>query len=162
MDGLSFVFAHVLKARLRDGVVETPDPWHFRVTGRLDAPSVLACIEIQVPQDFAQIIERPPRIWCRESWMRFGEEWHNDDEGGMCWVLRNEWRDVLSGPGRSPRDVIRIAGQWLMNNVTSLITRHHYAHLAGLKRWLKEWDAWPHYEKGVKQYEREQAKRGSP
>jgi len=26
--------------------------------------------------------------------------------------------------------------------------------LVGLKAWPKEWDAWPHYDKGVKQYER--------
>lgn len=154
MNWSSFVFAHTLKALLRHGVVETPDLSHFLVRGTLDVGAVLARIEIHVCQNFAMVIRKPPRVWCGEPWMRDGADWHNDRFGGMCWVLEDEWRDVLDGDGKQPRDQTVIGTTWLMNNVRSLVSRHYYAHLMRLKDWPKAWDAWAHYDKGAKQYER--------
>jgi hypothetical protein len=162
MNWSSFAFAHTLKARLHRGAVETLGSPYYRVTGKLDAPAVRAPIEIHVCWDFEQVVRWPPRVFCRESWMREDVEWHNDRETGMCWVLENEWRDILGPQGRWPGDIVRIGNMWLLNNVKSLISRHHYAHLAGLKHWLKEWDAWPHYDKGVQQYERERQRTPEP
>lgn len=154
MNWSSFVFAHTLKARLRHGVVVSLGRSHFLVRGTLDAGAVLAKIEIQVSEDLHWIIQTPPRVWCREPWMRSEPDWHNDREGGMCWVLENEWRDVLSGDGRQPCDLIDVATGWLFHNVKSLVSRHHYGNLVRLNAWPKEWDAWAHYDNGAKQYER--------
>jgi hypothetical protein len=159
MNWSSFIFAHTLKAQLRRGVVDTPDSQHFRVTGKLDAPAVLARVEIWVSRAFEEVLQEPPAVWCREPWMRDEPDWHNGRLTGMCWVLENEWRDHLGGDDKRPRDIIRVASAWLLNNVKSLVSRHHYAHLAALKSWPKEWDAWPHHHAGAKQYERERSRR---
>lgn len=148
------MFAHVLKARLRHGVVERVGGSFYRVTGLLNAPAVLARVEIKIPLNFDIVIGRPPRAWCHEPWMRSAADWHNDTTRGMCWVLENEWCDILSRPGRLPRDLVSAGTAWLLNNVQSLVSRHHYANLVGIKAWPKEWDAWPHYDKGAEQYER--------
>lgn len=160
MNWSSFVFAHALKSRLRHGVVKTLDRSHFLVRGTLDAGATLALIEMQVSKDFERVVRKPPRVWCKESWMRDGADWHNDRESGMCWVLEDEWRDVFSVSGRQPRDIVNVGTIWLMNNVQSLVSRHHYAHLMRLNDWPKEWDAWGHYDNGVKQYERANRSQG--
>lgn len=162
MNSTSFAFAHRLKARLIDGDVTITDGRYFRVTGKIDAPAVLARIEIRVDSDFDRVIDLRPDVWCREPWMRSDKDWHNDRNGGMCWVLDKEWRDILGGKQRHPNDLVRNAVNWLLNNVQSLVSRHYYADLMKLNDWPKEWDAWEHYGAGVEQYEREQNERKRP
>jgi hypothetical protein len=154
MNWSSFVFVHKLKSQLRDGIVVRVNTSHYCITGILDAPAVLARLDIRVPQNFDRVLEIPPMVFCREPWMRTGVEWHNDSRTGMCWVLEAEWRDVWGAVGRSERESAEAAARWLINNVTSLISRHHYASLEGLKRWPKEWEAWGHYDAGIEEYER--------
>jgi hypothetical protein len=150
----SWAVAQRLKAKLRCGLVDSFTPFNYRVVGLFDAPAVLARVEIQIPFNFDVVIRKPPRAWCRESWMRSEPDWHNDATGGMCWVLEDEWRDILAAPERLDGDLVSAATLWLLNNVGSLITRHHYANLARLTAWPKEWDAWPHFDKGAEKYER--------
>jgi hypothetical protein len=47
------------------------------------------------------------------------------------------------------------AREWLVVATKNLINRHYYGHLKGIKEWQPEWDAWGHYSKGSKEYERE-------
>jgi hypothetical protein len=154
MNWTTFVFAHMLKSRLRRGVVRTPDASHFLVSGALDIGAVIARIEIRVSKSFEDVLRKPPRVWCREPWMRSESDWHNDDVRGMCWVLDNEWRDVLSPEGRQERDLVAAGTEWLIDSVRSLASRHYYAHRVGLTAWPKEWVAWGHNSAGVLEYER--------
>lgn len=157
MNYSSFIFAHRVKAKLRKGSVSAPDARHFVVTGKVNTPAVLASVEVVVARDFDELLHWPPQVTCLEPWMRVGSDWHNAGAaGGMCWVLGDEWRDVLRPEGRLPRDLVRVASTWLINNVTSLISRHYYAHLVQMKQWPTKWDAWAHYKEGSEEYEREQ------
>jgi hypothetical protein len=90
--------------------------------------------------------------------MRSEADWHNDKWSGLCWVLQEEWRDTLAGQVQSRRDLIQACVAWLMTNVESLISRHHYGHLTGMKKWSREWDAWGHFGEGAKEYERAKSK----
>jgi hypothetical protein len=158
MNWSSFFLAHRIKAKLRNGTVGESYE-NFRVTGKLDTPAVLAAIDVRVSRSFEKVLAHPPRVRCLESWMRSGPDWHNDLEAGMCWVLADEWRDVFSQRGRNEGEVIRVASDWLIHNVTSLVSRHYCGHLHGMRRWPAEWNAWDHYEGGVAQYKAEQDKR---
>jgi hypothetical protein len=153
----SFLLAHRLKAGLRDGKVDAATSMSI-VRGTLVTRAALARVEIHIGADFEEVMQAPPPVWCCEPWMRHGEEWHNDEHGGMCWVLRDEWRDIFASRDRLKGDEARVAADWLLHNVRSLISRHYYASLVGLKRWPKAWDAWGHQDKGVAEYERERDK----
>lgn len=153
----SFFLSHRIKSKLRSGtVIATKNA--FCIKGKLDTPAVLARVVVHVPFIFADVLARPPKVWCMESWMRSDPDWHNDEVTGMCWVLGREWRDVFSQRGRSEGDVIRVAADWLIHNTTSLISRHFYGHLEKLHKWPSTWNAWDHNNRGVEQYMAEQSR----
>jgi hypothetical protein len=154
MSSESFIFAHTLKARLRNATVEPVGILRYVVKGKIETETALASIEAQVSRNFQHVLNFPPVVWCHEPWMRSEPDWHNDKKSGMCWVLEEEWRDTLAVPVKHRRELIHGAVGWLITNVTSLISRHHYGEMTGRKKWAPEWDAWAHFGEGAKEYRR--------
>jgi hypothetical protein len=153
----------MLREELRGGVVATVDysscrtkaglPY-YRVTGRLDIGPLFASVEVRVWQDFMVLKRVPPAVWCNESWMRDGPDWHNSRASGMCWILQEVWRDGMSWKGKSALAILKEGREWLINDVRCLINRHYVASCEGLTEWPNEWPFWSHYNEGAEEYER--------
>lgn len=158
------MFSRLLATKLRNANVEVVDfahpgrGRHYRVTGNLDVPSALARVKVEVPLFFSELKRDPPSVWCLEKWMRNDPNWHNSNQTGMCWVLNDEWRDVMGCQGKSWKSVVDDGVRWLVNNSTNLISRHHLGDLEGIDDWPEEWEAWGHNEEGPRQYERSKKK----
>lgn len=161
----SYQFARKLAADFRRGAITTVDqpadalagaPPYYRLFGRLDIGAALATVEIHVPQDFSVVRRVPPRVWCHESWMRDGADWHNNPRTGMCWVLEALWRHAMNWEEKSALAVINEGRQWLLASVRNLVSRHYTAELEGLTAWPEEWSFWAHFDEGIKEYEREE------
>ena len=164
----SFQFARLLAAELRGGtnVAVWPDyregEPYYRVAGRLDTGALFASVEIRVWQDFSLLKQLPPAARCDEPWMSEGADWHNSREHGMCWVLREVWRDGMDWEGKRALAILVEGRQWLLNDVRCLINRHYSAFRDGLTRWPKEWSYWGHYARGSKEYAQLKPWWGSP
>lgn len=158
MNWSSLMLAHTLKARLRKGTVTSLASPFFLVEGKLKIGSALARVEIFVNKDFEIVLKIPPTVRCLEPWMRCHEDWHNSSLMGMCWVLEDEWRDTMAAE-KSDDNLFEFAAGWLLASAASLANRHHYAYLANLTVWKKEWEAWGHGAKGVAEYERSRRKK---
>lgn len=121
--------------------------------GRIET-SLSACLEITVWEDW---FNQPPKVVCKESWMRIGEDWHVYEDYSLCWVLDDQWRDVLAGYMQTLRndEVELIASTWCLTNVKDLIYKHRVAQRQRLKSWPTEWIAWRHGDQGRRDYLRE-------
>lgn len=151
----SFQFARMLAAELRGGAVTTVEYLYYRVTGRLDIGARYVSVEIRVWQDFSVLKRVPPAVWCYESWMREGADWHNSRTDGLCWILEQLWCDAMSWKGKPARVILEEGRSLLVEGVRCLISRHYTATLEGLTRWPKEWDYWSHGESGAMEYNRQ-------
>lgn len=110
-------------------------------------------VEIWVWQNALRQV--PPKVWCRESWMRDDADWHNCGKGGMCWVLEEQWRDEMDRDDLPTDLFLGIGLRWLLTASINLIDRHYVGHFKKLKFWPKEWDAFSHFNEGAREYERE-------
>jgi hypothetical protein len=145
-------FALAIQQTLREPhKLERRNP-NYEVSGRLDIGSCFVGITVCVPISFNELKRNPPRVVCKEPWMKDGAEWHNSRSNGLCWVLANQWVDVMGWTGKSVTSIIDEGVKWLINDVTNLISRHYFAHCENLTSWPPEWDAWAHYGEGVKEY----------
>jgi hypothetical protein len=108
-------------------------------------------IEIRVAWTFKQLKCKPPRVICREEWMKKSAEWHNGPSG-MCWELDARWRDWMC-IRRKPVAAILVEGrEWLLAAVRLLIDRHYLSHVEGFSNWKPEWEYWGHFKLGPKEY----------
>lgn len=126
----------------------------YQLTGRLDIGVRFVDVMIQVPVSFEEVRFKPPRVICTESWMRSDPDWHNDRVSGLCWVLEDQWRDVMSWSGKSVSLIMSEGCDWLLNDVRNLISRHYLAHYENITSWQPEWDSWAHRDEGAREYER--------
>jgi hypothetical protein len=154
----SLKFTNMVASRLVPTPALSTEKKCFRLIGKLDAGPVIVPIEIAVPLLFRDLKRSPPTAWCHAPWMRTGPDWHNLPP--MCWVLPDEWRDVMGARGKPVRSIMDEGVDWLLTGVSSLVSRHYQAHLEGLDQWLPEWSAWGHGRAGVKEYQAE--KRRAP
>lgn len=102
-------------------------------------------------------------VWCEESWVRVGADWHNGPP--LCWVLPDEWRDVMGWRGKTIAAIIQEGRLWFLDGVRLLLNRHYAAHMEGLTAWPPEWLSWSHRAEGVREYQltKKRAKeKGSP
>lgn len=161
----SFLFADRLRTHLRDGSLRFAlehfgslrfEPEHFVVEGGLPTPLTIARVRIWVWGD-ALLPCRPPRVWCMEPWIRYAAEWHSGKANGLCWVLAEQWRDEMAHGGITPRILVDVGTNWLIEGASSLIDRHFVGHQRKLTRWPRKWRAYEHFEFGAHQYEREKA-----
>lgn len=157
----SLKFANMIAAELRDSTIEERPKKVCLVRGRLDIGPRYVSVEILLPWNFHLLKQTPPFVWCRESWIREGADWHNP-KYGLCWVLPDEWKDVMGWKGKPVRAIMEEGKEWLLTNCRSLINRHYCAHLNDLEEWLPEWDAWGHGDDGPNEYARRQRTRRHP
>jgi hypothetical protein len=123
------------------------------LAGLLDTRVVLASVVIIVPKRFKNLKASPPTVFCTEPWMRTGPDWHNGPP--LCWVLPDEWHDVMNWKGKPAAAILSEGRQWLLNAVSNLVNRHYVAHRENLAEWPAEWTFWNHYDAGVQDYKRE-------
>lgn len=154
----SLKFANVIAANLRSARIDAIRRKCYRVKGQLETTAVVVDVEVYLPWFFRDLKRKPPRVWCREPWMKIGADWHNDAQG-MCWILPDEWRDAMSWMRKPVAAIISEGQRWLFNNVRLLVDRHYLAHIEGVPNWSREWDAWSHYKEGVKEYRRQNGRR---
>ena len=110
-------------------------------------------IEIHYPSP-----DTMPEVYTTEPWVKTGQDWHIYESGKLCWGLSNEWQDTIKTIMETDISLavqLKIAANWCVNHVKSLLARHWYAHVYGLSQWPKEWDYWNHGGKGVKEYEQQ-------
>lgn len=154
MDLISLGFAENLKSNLKRGTYNSIGNGCIKVAGKLRTEMAISPIEIIIPPG-NRLRENPPTVHCRESWMRDCPNWHNSKEHGMCWVLREQWHDEMSDTQLTTKDLLEFGPQWLIAGVTSLIDRHYVGYINKLSNWPGEWLAYAHFDKGLKQYDRE-------
>lgn len=148
----SLKFANMLAAELRSPTVGRSRRGALRVTGRLDTGVVLASVVVLVAPRFKNLKRAPPLVSCDEPWMKIGPDWHNGPP--LCWVLPDEWRDVMNWKGKPVAAIFEEGKQWFLNGVRCLVNRHYLAHLDCLTAWPPEWSSWSHYGEGIRQYKR--------
>ena len=146
----SLKFAKMLASELRSPTVGLSPRRGYLLRGQLDTGVTLASVMILVPSRFKDLKRAPPRVFCDASWMKLGAEWHNGPP--LCWVLADEWRDVMNWRGKPVAAILHEGRQWLLDGVRCLVNRHYLAHLEGLTSWPAEWPFWAHYSEGTRQY----------
>lgn len=161
----SLLFSQSLAEHIRNPVtkiIDRREPGRcrqYQLEGTLEVPSRLVSVRIRVPGYFDTLRNKPPSVWCLEDWMRDDPDWHNSNALGMCWVLNEEWQDVIGCSSMPWRSVITEGVRLLLSNCTNLISRHHFGYLKDLKEWPPEWEAWGHYDEGPREYERSKGRR---
>lgn len=118
-------------------------------------------IHVYVGEDW---MRTPPSVKVFEEFMRNDVDWHRYGDGGLCYVLKEEWRDRLERIfERSKGDVaytMDYAATWLLAATDSLVTRHLIGHRHKIEKWPDEWLAYSHYDAGVEEYRREKSSSG--
>ena len=91
-----------------------------------------------------------PEVSTNVEWLQprnsksFNEcaDWHRYIDGRLCWTRPDCWEDVCKNIS-SAADIERAAAV-LTKDVSFLLRCHLTADILGIKKWPKEWDAWPH------------------
>lgn len=94
--------------------------------------------------------DTPPEVKTGVEWLQpqghatFKEcaDWHRYPNGKLCWTRPDCWKTVCkdsSSPGWIERAAVVLA-----RDVSFLLRCHLTASRLGIKKWPKEWDAWPH------------------
>lgn len=116
-------------------------------------------IRVYVGEDW---MLNPPAVKVHEEFMRKDIDWHRYSDGGLCYVLKEEWRDRLERIfERSKGDMaytMDYAATWLLAATDSLVTRHLIGHRHNIGKWPDEWQAYSHYDVGAEEYRRERSK----
>jgi hypothetical protein len=149
----SFRFAHSIAAGLRNSEVTEVGRSFYCVTGRLDIGAAFVSLKIIGRLRLQEFKQRPPLVRCLETWMKTGADWHNGPP--VCWVLQEQWQDVMGWRGKQHEAIFSEGRDWLFGSVTSLVSRHHYAHLHGIEEWPADWAFWAHGREGAAEYRRE-------
>lgn len=150
----SLKFANTIAASLRHPrVVELPSEAYGAI-GHLDIGPAYAKVIVRVPWLFNDLKRHGPIIWCDESWMKTGADWHNFPP--MCWVLPDEWRDTMDWKGKPADAIIQEGCELAINNSRALIVKHWIAKEEGITEWPADWPFWGHGQEGVEQYKHEQ------
>lgn len=69
-------------------------------------------------------------------------DWHRYVDGQLCWTRPDCWEKVCKDI--SDATDIERAAAILTKDVSFLLRCHLTADILGIKKWPKEWDAWPH------------------
>jgi hypothetical protein len=154
----SLKFANMLAAELRSPTVGLSQRGALRIEGQLDSGVVLAHVVILVSPRFKGLKRAPPKVFCDEPWMKVGAEWHNGPP--LCWVLSDEWRDVMNWRGKPVAAIMDEGRRWFLEGVRCLVNRHYSAHLDGRTVWPAEWSSWGHYRAGAREYRQAKTKVG--
>lgn len=118
--------------------------------------TVNAKVSIAIPCDWVKL---PPKVRCQEPWVKIGMDWHVYSDRSLCWILSDEWRDVLEIQTLrlQLQEFEFFAAGWCMNNSKDLIYKHYLAEKLELKQWHPDWPAWRHGQAGRADYSRERS-----
>lgn len=141
----------------RPGVHLDQDARWVKVMGLLNLSHDDVTTTKQVRCRFELIPEwrsEPPAVWCLEDWVRCDVDWHAGRGGILCYVLDEQWRDVVSKVqmGGDNYAATRYAVSLCLRNVRWLLYRHYIAHVTRLRTWPGEWQAWSHGAPGRMEY----------
>lgn len=134
-----------------------PDARWAKVTGLLNLSHDAVTTAKQARCRFALTPEwksAPPTVWCLDDWVRCEIDWHAGVGGIICYVLDEQWCDLVLQAQRDGGDqaATRYAISLCLRNVRWLLYRHHIAHVTRIRTWPGEWPAWPHGSAGRKEY----------
>ncbi len=115
----------------------------------------LAQTKIVLPKSIRELRQHPPRVYCSEPYIKIGDEWHNSNRTGLCYVIDLEWKKYMGWLGKDRESVIKEASEWIAIASINLISRHRVATKKGLTRWPDEWKYWEHGTDGYEQYKKE-------
>lgn len=127
------------------------------ITGQMKVGNKWPLIEVRFLRYFPDLKLIPPKVWCREPWVKRDIDWHVYSDARLCWVLPEQWRDVQGWRGKSNQEVAVDASKWLLASTELLLSRHLYGHLKGLVEWPEEWDQWGHAWIGPHEYHQQQS-----
>lgn len=112
--------------------------------------------------------KRAPVLRCSDKWVRGRERsetnpsWHVNSDGTLCYMLDDEWADVLAEVedlhGLSA--TLATAAGYAINSARWLLYRHLQGYRRKLVSWDPQWPQWPHYADGVWAYRREKSRGG--
>lgn len=130
---------------------------YYRLKGcvRLESFGELkALVGICVDSDWRT---KPPFVFCKEFWIRQNTDWHVNENGSLCWVLGDQWRDAISNFEQltSGFGVCEAASHFLIRNVSYLLDCHRVGHERAIREWDQNWSAFLHGSRGVDQYKLE-------
>jgi len=88
----------------------------------------------------------PPKVFCSESWLKKGIDWHVLPDGSLCYEFFKRWADRVSivNTSNEVHDTVQYAARWCVNGSRRLLEKHLFADRQNIKAWPKQWDAWPH------------------
>lgn len=119
----------------------------------IKTPKIARC-EFRLAPDWQSQL---PVVRCRESWVRNDWNWHAGNGGTLCYILDDQWRDLVSEIANC--EGIAAAGHFAAclcsRNVRWLLYRHYIASVTKMIEWPKDWPAWPHGEIARRDYLRE-------
>ena len=117
----------------------------------IEDPSVgCAMATVTIRFDINGWTDTPPEVKTDAKWLQpqrhatFKEcaDWHRYPDGRLCWTRPDCWRTVCEDRS-SPRWIER-AAIVLAKDVSFLLRCHLTAAKLGIRKWPKEWEAWPH------------------
>lgn len=143
---------------LTSKLINTTSTTEFKQTileGHLAIGTRVAKIKIILPKNIQELRVKPPSVFCSEPFIRYGEEWHNSDKSGLCYVIDLEWQEYMGWLGKDREQVIKEAARWLIIASQNLIIRHRVASKRGYLNWPEKWKYWEHGSVGYEQYKKE-------
>ena len=69
-------------------------------------------------------------------------DWHRYIDGRLCWTRPDCWKTVCNDISNAYN--VERAAVVLTKDVSFLLRCHLTADILGIRKWPKEWDAWPH------------------
>jgi len=103
----------------------------------------------------------PPRVLCKEPWIKRDIDWHIYSDGRLCYIYDGEWIDqVQSVRGMNEQDRLLYPSSLLFLNVTYLLDRHCLSEQLGITEWT--WPARPHGKEKAEREYRCQLKKNQP
>jgi hypothetical protein len=100
----------------------------------------------------------PPTIFCHDVWLRKERDWHVNEGGDLCYVLKDEWRKCLKDVA-SRNDIVGVvdyARGYLVRNLRWLLQRHWQGYREIIKKW--KWDQWSHGWDGVQEFRKQEGR----
>ncbi|MDD5670040.1 MAG: hypothetical protein PHN49_00195 [Candidatus Omnitrophica bacterium] len=106
-------------------------------------------------------MDTPPAVFCREAWIKRGEDWHVSPGFQLCYVLDSEWHDNIKKfiSRCSLEETENIAAFWCLRNVRALLYNHRQVFDLGIDRWPGKWAFWDHGDRGREEYAASKLKR---
>lgn len=132
------------------------EPPRLRLTGRLslipESKTKANCTVI-FKTDW---ITAPPEIFCHDSWLRREKDWHTNEHGNLCYVLKAQWAKRLKDVA-SRHDIIGVvdyARRYLVRNARWLLQRHWQGYRENIEKW--KWIQWSHGPDGTDEFHQEE------